>query len=132
MGPLVPGPPLSIIYGTRNGRSLPLKPPPPPYLMTATISEPPFRGLFAGLFFALQIPLLNPEHCSMYPLSQVSSHSNPLSQDRHPTPPPPSSQVSCHYNTLGEICLCSKWDLRTQCSHEKKKKLQSFNFCYFP
>ena len=42
----LPGPPTQYYLGYAYARSLPLKA--PPYLRTDNISEPPFRGLFAG------------------------------------------------------------------------------------
>ena len=58
-----PPPPTQYYLGYAHACSLPLKA--PPYLRTDNISEPPFRGLFAG-FSCLGDPL-NPKHCSMYP-----------------------------------------------------------------
>ena len=59
-----PPPPTQYYLGYAYACSLPLKA--PPYLRTDKISEPPFRGLFAG-FSCLGDPPLNPKHCSMYP-----------------------------------------------------------------
>ena len=100
----------------------------PPFESTPYISglpkflNPPFAG-FSQAFPALETPL-NPEHCSMYPtISGELSFQRPISQDRHLPPPPPpiSGKLSLQY-LIGDIFLCSKWDLRTQCSLKKPNK----------
>ena len=92
---IVPPPPSPTQYylGYAYARSLPLKA--PPYLRNAKISEPTFRGIFAG-FSCLADPPESGTLLNVPPISGELSFQPPISGQ---TPPPPliSGKLSLQY-----------------------------------
>ena len=107
-----PPPPHSVLFRVRiYACSLPLKA--PPYLRTDKISEPPYRGLFAG-FSCLGDPPKS-KHCSMYPLYCIWEPPFAIlqaSKEREKEKPPPfykkspgeKSNTPLFYNSRAGLC----------------------------